>query len=213
MKKSTIMLLSGVILFTAAILRFSAALFTRDYWYDEAFTGILLKAPWGQMNQMIFADVHPPLYYWLSKLWAAPLAYSPAGIRSFSVLMGIATIGSMIYIGRRMFNYRAGLLAAAITALSPFAIEYSQEARMYALFGFLMLWAMWFFYRALQTDERKYWIAWGICAGLSFYTHYLSLFFFVLFYGAYVVYKFSIFNLPRRPASPELQRGEQAGFQ
>ena len=61
----------ALIVVVAVWLRFSPIIWERDMWYDEAFTGILLKAPFGEMNQMIFDDVHPPLYYWLAKPWSA----------------------------------------------------------------------------------------------------------------------------------------------
>lgn len=193
MKKYIPILLLALILTLAVAVRLGPVLFERDYWYDEAFTGVLLKEGWGSMNQMIFDDVHPPLYYWLVKPWAGVFDYSPFGIRSFSTLMGLITVVSMYWIGKKIFNTRAGLLAAAIVAFSPFAIQYSQEARMYALFGLLFLWSVWFFLRALETGKASYYIGWGVLSGLSFYSHYLSLFFFVLFYITYVLYR-KIFN-------------------
>ena len=134
--------------------------------------------------------MHPPLYYWLAKPWAGLFDYSPTAIRSFSVFMGILTILSIYWIGRKMFNERAGLLAALITAISPFAIQYSQEARMYALFGFLMLWATWFFYKALKFHQWRDWILWGVFGGLAYLTHYLSLFFFLIFFATAVFYEY-----------------------
>ncbi len=188
MKKIFPTIILVAITLLAVVLRFTSIIWQRDFWYDEAFTGILLKASWGEMNQMIFADVHPPLYYWLVKPWSALFNYSPEGIRSFSFIFGILTVVSIYWIGKRMFSTRAGLLAAAITAISPFAIEYSQEARMYSLFGFLFLWSVWFFVKALNDDKRINWILWGVFAGLSFLTHYLSLFFFIVFYFCYILY-------------------------
>jgi uncharacterized membrane protein len=189
MKKIIITLFLTVIVLMGLVFRLGPVLEERDYWYDEAFTGILLKQSWGEMNQMIFADVHPPLYYWLAKSWASLADYSPFAIRSFSLFMGLLIIISVYWIGRKMFDERAGLLAALITAISPFAIQYSQEARMYALFGFLMIWATWFFYRALKFDHWKDWIGWGIFGGLAYLTHYLSLFFFLIFFVTAVFYE------------------------
>ncbi len=168
---------------------FVSILQERTFWYDEAFTGILLKASWKEMNQMIYDDVHPPLYYWLAKPWSAAFDYSPVGIRSFSLLFGMLTIVSLFWIGSRLFGPKAGRLAAALAAFSPFAVQYSQEARMYALLGFLFLWASWFFYRALDKNRLQDWLIWGVLGGLCFYTHYLSLFFFVSFYIAFYFYQ------------------------
>lgn len=188
MKKFFPAIILTLVTFLALVLRLTPIVWDRDFWYDEAFTGILLKAPWGAMNQMIFADVHPPLYYWLVKPWSAMFDYSPEGIRSFSLVFGILTVVSIYWIGKKMFDTRAGLLAAAITAISPFAIEYSQEARMYSLFGFFFLWSIWFFVKALDKDKRRDWMLWGVFGGLAFLTHYLSLFFFIIFYVCYVFY-------------------------
>jgi len=189
MKKTVIGLFITVIILTGLVLRLGPVLEERDYWYDEAFTGILVKQSWSDMNQMIAADVHPPLYYWLAKPWASLFDYSSFGIRSFSTILGILTIFSVYWVGKRMFNERSGLLAAMLTAVSPFAIQYSQEARMYSLFGLFMIWAVWFFYQALKHNEWRDWILWGVFGGLAFYTHYLSLFFFIVFFVTAVAYE------------------------
>ena len=189
MKNKYQLIILGVILIISIFLRFTSVIESRDLWYDEAFTGILLKQDFSQMNQSIFNDVHPPLYYWLAKPWASLGDYSPLAIRSFSAFLGILTVLSLYWIGKKLFSERTGLLVAAISAVSPFAIEYSQEARMYSLFGFLMLWAVWFFIEGIKKEKLFYWIGWGVLGGLSFYTHYLALFFFVMFYLAYVLTK------------------------
>ncbi len=211
MKKYFWIILSFVLL-SALFVRFTEILAVRDFWYDEAFTGILLRAPFAEMNDMIFRDVHPPLYYWLAKPWATVFGYTPFAIRLLSLLFGMLTIISAFWIGRKMFNVRAGILTATFLAFSPFAIVYSQEARMYSLFGFLMLWAVWFFYKALKKERMIYWVFFGVFAGLSYYTHYLSLFFFIMFYVAYVIYqkKFNGKKLdPRTLKNPKDRRKKQ----
>jgi uncharacterized membrane protein len=230
MKKAFYPFIILVFLTVGIFLRFSEAIIDRDFWYDEAFTGILLKQSWSQMNQMIFADVHPPLYYWLAKSWGSVFGYGSVGIRSFSAFFGLLTIVSIYWIGSRMFGKKTGLLAAAITTFSPFAIEYSQEARMYSLFGFLMLWAVWFFYKAIIVDERqslvvskknkfknliknnKYWLLWGLFAGLSFYTHYLSLFFFMIFFAAYVSIKYLASRLCQKEDEKQEKTSKSGNF-
>lgn len=210
MKKNIFWVLPVLIVVLALIVRFSPMLGERDYWYDEAFTGILVKQSFPEMNQMIFDDVHPPLYYWLSKPWSAMFDYSPAGIRSFSIIWGVLTVVSLFWIGWKMFNKRAGLLASIIAAFSPFAIQYSQEARMYTLFGFLLLWAVWFFYQALEKNKTKDWILWGVFGGLAFLTHYLSLFFFIMFYVAFIMYRKN-FNKKEIFHIPFLKKAEKKG--
>jgi len=189
-KKYYIYLFLSLIILLALFLRLNPMLIERDFWYDEAFTGILMKSSWREMNQLIFNDVHPPLYYWLLRLWKSIFGVNQLGLRSFSLLWGMLLIPSIYWVGKKMFDFRVGLLAALFCAVSPFAIIYSEEARMYAFFSFLFLWMTWFFYQALKTKQRKYWIYWGILGGLSFYTHYLTLFFLPIFYLTALLFPF-----------------------
>jgi hypothetical protein len=40
-----------------------------EFWYDEAYTGLLLKTPWKAFLAEISVDSHPPLYYFLMRGW------------------------------------------------------------------------------------------------------------------------------------------------
>jgi len=178
-----------LILVGATIVRFSKMFWQRDFWYDESFTGIITRMSWQDMRRMIFYDVHPPLYYYLLKPWASLFNYSVFGFRSFSAIFGILSIISIYWVGKKIFNEKIGLLSAFLMTISPFAILYSQEARMYSLFGFIIIWMFYFFVKALQTNRWFYWLMWSISSVLFLYTHYLSLFTFIVFYLAALVYK------------------------
>ncbi len=177
------------ILILALILRFSKMLWQRDFWYDEAFTGIITRMSWPEMWWMIFHDVHPPFYYYILKLWASMFDYSLFGLRSFSILMGMASVWSIYWIGKKLFSERVGLVSSFFMAVSPFAVQYSQEARMYALFGFISLWLTYFFIKSLQTNFWRYWLSWGGVGVVFLYTHYLALFTFIIFYLTAFGYK------------------------
>ncbi len=179
----------GIILLIAIILRFLPMFWRRDFWYDEAFTGIITRMSWSDMWWMIFHDVHPPLYYYLLKPWASLFHYSAFGFRSFSVLFGVFGIVSIYYISKKLFSQKVALISAFLMTVSPFAIQYSQEARMYALFGFLSLWLTYFFISALQKNNWRDWLAWGAVGILFLYTHYLALFTFFIFYLTALSYK------------------------
>jgi uncharacterized membrane protein len=178
------------ILILALILRFSKMLWQRDFWYDEAFTGIITRMSWSDMWWMIFHDVHPPLYYYLLKPWASFFDYSAIGFRSFSVVFGILSVMSIYWIGYKLFDKKVGLIGAFLMTLSPFAVQYSQEARMYSLFGFISLWLTYFFIKALKSNNWHHWLVWGVIGSLFFYTHYLALFTLVVFYLVALGYQF-----------------------
>ena len=147
----------------------------RDFWYDEAFTGVAVKEKFWSMINLIIKDVHPPLYYVSAKIFSSFFDYSVFGIRLYSAVFGVLGIWAVYLFAKNLFGKKAALWASAIMAISPFAIQYSQEARMYAMFGFLFTLASYFFMRGLQTEKKKYYYLWGIFLGLSALTHYMGI--------------------------------------
>ena len=109
----------------------------QSLWYDEGVTAQVARLGVGELARWTADDIQPPLYYlltggWLRLLnpWAGPLAYV---MRWLSAAAGVALIPLVWALGRRLWNERAGLLAAAMVTISPLMVYYSQEARMYAL--------------------------------------------------------------------------------
>ena len=177
-----------LVLGVAAIIRFSG-LTKRDFWYDEAFTGIAVKETWQGMLSMITNDVHPPLYYATLKIFSSFFNYSVVGIRVYSAIFGVLAIWALYLFTRELFSKRAAIFAAILATVSPIAIQYSQEARMYSMLVALTIFAAYFLVRALKTEEQKYYILWGILVGLSALTHYMGVIFSPLYLLAYVVWK------------------------
>ncbi|HWQ14952.1 MAG TPA: glycosyltransferase family 39 protein [Roseiflexaceae bacterium] len=114
----------------------------QSLWYDEGLTVALAQRPLAQIARDAAADVHPPLYYWALHAWVALFGASEAAARSLSALCGALTAALTCLIGRRWFGSAAGALSGLAAAVSPFAVHYGQEARMYALAGLLatLLW-------------------------------------------------------------------------
>ena len=175
------------ILVLAACIRFTG-LVKRDFWYDEAFTGVAVKENFHDMIQMIINDVHPPLYYLSLKIFASFFNYSVYGIRLFSAIFGVLSIWALYILTKELFNINVARWAALIAAISPFAIQYSQEARMYAMLVFFILIAAYFFVKGLNTGKIKYYIFWGILTGLSMLIHYMGIIFSSLYYAVFVVW-------------------------
>ena len=92
-------------------------------------------------------DPHPPLYYYLLHFYFSMAGYSELAIRFFSIFFGTATIALVWVIGKRMFDARVGWLAAFFATIAPFAVQYSQEIRMYALAMFLTALGLYLFTR------------------------------------------------------------------
>ncbi len=108
-----------------------------------------MQRSFDQIARDAAADIHPPGYYWLLKLWAGFFGQSAAALRSFSALCGVLLVLVIERIARLVAPARSfrwlPLLAAFIASVNPFQIYYSQEARMYMLLALVsagLFWAL-----------------------------------------------------------------------
>ncbi len=164
----------------------------RDFWYDEAFVGVIVRYNWAELLQAVAGDTHPPLYFLGLKLFATLLgSTSVVVLRLFSVMWGIGSVYLTYRIAKELASVRAGLWGALLAAIAPFAVQYSQEARMYAMVAFLCLLAAYFFVRAVKTGNRGQFVLWGLCMGLSWLTHTLTIVFSALFLVAFCIWQWS----------------------
>lgn len=171
-----------------------ATLGDESIWLDEATSILLARLDPVDLIRTTAQDIHPPLYYLALHGWLA-LGESEFAVRAFSALIGVLTIAGLYQLGRQLFSPQAGLLAAALLAISPLHIWYSQETRMYALVTLLTLLGSYGLWRALygphgvapKATRRPHWWALfvlGMTAAL--YTHYHAVFM-LLFQGAFVL--------------------------
>jgi hypothetical protein len=108
------------------------SLTAQSLWNDEA--GSLWHA--GFPVAAILAGLEPdhlPLYFLLLKGWVAVAGPSDFAARFFSLLPSVATVPLLWWLGRKLTGPLAGTTAAFIAAVSPAALYYGQEIRMYAL--------------------------------------------------------------------------------
>src|SRR5688572_11068842 len=100
-------------------------------WGDEGWSFYLASQPLGQLLNLTALDIHPPLYYIFLKSWLFLTGPGAEEARFLSVIAGTLLIPVIGLLGRRWFNGLAGIMGAAVTALAPLAIYYSQETRVY----------------------------------------------------------------------------------
>jgi len=102
-------------------------------WLDEAVTW---KQTQGDLLSTLIAtarDNYPPLHNLATLIFVKIFGASETVLRLPALLFGVAAIPAIYQLGRLAAGPACGLIAAAFIALSPQAIFYSQEARMYAL--------------------------------------------------------------------------------
>ena len=157
-----------------AWLRF-ATLGAQSYWFDEAQAAHELHLSFGSMlSSMVLHETNPPLYFVLGWLWARVFGTGEVGLRSLSALVGTALIPIAYLCGRELVSRRAGLVAAALTALSPFMIWYSQEAREYMLLALLSGLSLLYFARAWRDPSGRNIALWAVFSALAVLTHFFA---------------------------------------
>ena len=150
MKRSTLCFTFGVSRFTfhvsrlillailllASFLRFYR-LDAQSFWNDEGNSARIAERTLDLIVEGAAGDIHPPGYYLLLHYWRALFGQSEFALRSLSAFCGVLTVAFTYVLGRRLLGTATGLGGAFLAALSPLAVYYSQEARMYALLGLL----------------------------------------------------------------------------
>jgi 4-amino-4-deoxy-L-arabinose transferase-like glycosyltransferase len=152
----------------------------RSLWLDEIVQARSahvsnLKDVIAQSSDLNFNVNQMPLSYiatWLLR----PLGDVESILRLPAVVEGTLGVLAVYVLGRALFGTRAGLVAALVTAVFPFEVWYSQEARSYALFMVLTTAQMYGAYSAVKRGRVIDWLALAVFTGLNLYTHYLAIF-------------------------------------
>ncbi len=148
-------------------------------WFDEAFSVMISKRGAFEIINSVLnnaAEKNPPLYYVLLHFWVLVFGDSEFSVRLMSVILGSVSIIAIYALGKLLFNKRAGIIAALIIAVSVFHIQYSQEARAYALIALLSIIS---YYSLMKLTARRsifYSVLYLVSSILMIYTHYFGLF-------------------------------------
>ncbi|HEY9699056.1 MAG TPA: glycosyltransferase family 39 protein [Trichocoleus sp.] len=136
-----------------------------------------------QLTQtLIIESVHPPLFFCLLQGWLGWLKPNAENwvwlLRSLPALFGVGLIAAIYWLNRVAFSPAAGLLGAALMAVSPFAVYLSQEARHYTLPMLLITLGLTALLKIQQAPRRFtpwLWIAWTAVNIIGLYVHYFCL--------------------------------------
>jgi uncharacterized membrane protein len=168
--KSTLFQL-GVLLLLGTILRLSN-LGRDSLWLDEAISYLAAKLPVTQIANNTVQSSHPPFYYLLLHFWLQIVPNSDTAVKLLSSLFGILLIPAIYFLSQQLFHNRTvSLMAAALTAVSPFHILYSHELRMYTLLMLLVVAGTAVALHARQTGNSGWWLVAGGLFLLAVYTH------------------------------------------
>jgi mannosyltransferase len=155
-----------------------ASLDVQSFHHDEVITAarVLPGSFVDMLHQVKGSESNPPLYYVLAWGWAKAFGTDEVALRSLSALFGAATVPIAYCIGAELASRRAGLIGAALVAVNPMLIWYSQEARSYALLVFFAAVSLLFFARALRSRSGRDLALWALASALALCSHYFAVF-------------------------------------
>jgi hypothetical protein len=121
------------------------------------------------------AEITPPLFFMVSWL-TTQLGHTPELVRAPSLIAGVATVPLVYLLGLRTLGRAAAIAASALTALCPFLIYYSSEARAYSLMTFLVVLSTLAMLLAVDTGRARWWWLYAVASAGSVYSHYTCVF-------------------------------------
>ena len=159
--------------------------------FDESIVQRTIEFSWTETFDRIARDTHPPLFYVLLKLWVNPFGDSVFAARLLTAAWGVIAVGGLYLFIREAYGDKsatnpgesrridnAALIAAAVLALSPMHIFWTQQIRMYSLAIGLTTLSSYFLMRAIRVERGTplEWCRYTVSAILLSYSHYVALF-------------------------------------
>lgn len=148
-----------------------------NLWLDEALSVNIAQLPVGDLLDALRHDGHPPLYYLLLHYWMEVFGDGDVAVRLLSAVFGIACMPLAWIAGRRLAGRTGARWALVVVALSPYAVRYSTETRMYSLVMLLVLAGYLLVTDALRQPTLPRLGGIAVLSGLLLLTHYWSFWF------------------------------------
>jgi uncharacterized membrane protein len=115
---------------------------------------------------------HPPLFYLAELGFVKAFGNALVVWRLFPAIIGILAIAAAFAVARELFSdARAGLLAAAVFAVSPVERLYSDQAREYSLFVLMVLLATLAIVRAMRANTLRSWALYALACTAGLYAN------------------------------------------
>jgi 4-amino-4-deoxy-L-arabinose transferase-like glycosyltransferase len=182
------------VVFAAFALR-AHALGAKSFWYDELRQIEVAQQPLANFTPFMLLHAARPLDYVVTHA-LLPWGHQEFWLRLPALLWSTLAVAVFFALARRWLGVGPALWAAALLAAAPFAVQYAQELRPYALYLLISLLGVWTMERALAGRGRSAWLAFAATAAAGTLTH----FFYALVLGVQGLYGAAALAWPpRRP--------------
>ncbi len=145
-------------------------------WFDEIFSVHVAELDSHNLVRLVAQDlIHPPLFYFLLKIWIAIGGENLFWLRFFPVFFSVLAVVPFLLLCRELkLNFLTIALASTFFAANGSLIKYAQEVRMYSLVLFFGLFSMWFFAGFFNRGKNLWFLT--LVNILLVYTHYFGWF-------------------------------------
>src|SRR6266498_4136933 len=130
-----------------------ALLSQKNIWYDEAFSWHLSNLFFYEIFVRTAGDIHPPLYYFILKIWITIFGDTLISMRVLSGIFSTAALYFIFKIACMVLERRDAYLASFLFVISPLNLYFSQEVRMSALNLLLTAASTYYFLRLLKLSD------------------------------------------------------------
>ena len=112
----------------------------------------------------------PPLASWVQVAFVKVFGFHSLSLLVPQALMGVATVGLVYDLTRRLWGRPAGFVAGLALATTPIAVAISRHNNPDALLILCCVGALWATVRGLQDGRTRWIVLAGVCVGLGFET-------------------------------------------
>ena len=165
-------LLAGIVLLVALALRLYNLEYMPGVFGDEGERGMNARAINEGNPALIFGYGWwgvPNLYFYIVSWMLRVFGDTMVGDRMLSVISGVLAVWFVYRTGRLLWGPRAGLIAGALCAVSPLALQFSRQAGESTPTGTLWAGGFYFLFMALRHRRLSDWVLSGLLWGFSLY--------------------------------------------
>ncbi len=158
-----------------------------SFWLDEAnslrVTLLGQQALWAGQSE----GYHPPLFYWVLEQWVQ-FGRSEFHLRLIAVIPATLSIPVLYLLAKEWFDKYVAMTAAALMAVSPLLVWFSQEARPYALLSFFGLLIMLAVTKLFRQPKFLWWLLFVVMMTAALYLHYFAILLIPFQLGLFLVF-------------------------
>lgn len=145
------------------------------FWFDEGFSISLIQHSYKDIWDLTAKDVHPPLYYYMLKIYSSLIGDSILGFRIFSAIPVFLTALVACFKVRRFWGNKVAVLFIILLLTTPITYYLTSEIRMYSWSMFFVFMTFLYAYQCYIEQKKHSFVLLAIFSLLAAYTHYYGL--------------------------------------